>query len=72
MDILNDKEIREIRKSVRDFLEHYGMYYASIDIQKYVDSFLQEMQKSLIGAESSLKMFPTFIQLMREMPKTSL
>ncbi|GAG95815.1 unnamed protein product, partial [marine sediment metagenome] len=69
MDILNDKEIREIRKSVVNFLEYYGMYYASIGIQKYVDIFLQEMQKGLIDAESSLKMFPTFIQLRREMPK---
>lgn len=53
---------KKIKKNVLNFLNKYGMNYEVINIHKYVDIFLKEMQDGLAGAKSSLKMLPTFIQ----------
>ena len=55
-------DIKKIKNSVSNFLNKYGMNYEAINIHKYVDIFLKEMQNGLSGAKSSLKMLPTFIQ----------
>ena len=55
-------DIKKIKNNVSNFLNKYGMNYEAINIQKCVNIFLKEMQNGLTGAESSLKMLPTFIQ----------
>ncbi|MCL4377241.1 MAG: hexokinase [Actinobacteria bacterium] len=60
--------IKKIKGKVSDFLNKYGMNYETIDIQKYVDIFLEEMHRGLKGYESSLKMLPTFIEVKNKIP----
>lgn len=68
MNDLDTKELNNIRDTVTGFLRKYGMYSGDIDIQKYTDLFLEEMNKGLRDEESSLKMFPTFIQFCNRIP----
>jgi hexokinase len=68
MDTLNMNELKNVKDAVTNFLRKYKMYFEDIDIHKYVDLFLDEMQRGLVGEESSLKMFPTFIQFRNKIP----
>ncbi|MBE3094619.1 MAG: hexokinase, partial [Actinobacteria bacterium] len=68
MDALNINELKNAKDAVNNFLRKYKMYFEDIDIHKYVDLFLDEMQRGLVGEESSLKMFPTFIQFRNKIP----
>ena len=68
MDALNINELKNAKDAVASFLRKYKMYFEDIDIHKYVDLFLDEMKRGLAGEESSLKMFPTFIQFRNKIP----
>jgi len=68
MNALSIDELIKIKNAVISFLRRYKMYFGDIDTQKYVDLFLDEMQRGLKGEESSLKMFPTFIQFRNKIP----
>lgn len=68
MDALNINELKNAKDAIINFLRKYKMYFEDIDIHKYVDLFLDEMQRGLVGEESSLKMFPTFIQFRNKIP----
>lgn len=60
--------MRTERNRVFEFLDHYGMNYAKIDMQEYCDRFLAEMKRGLEGTSASLAMLPTFIEAEREIP----
>ena len=45
------------------------MHYADIDIDSQIKLFIAEMAEGLEGRESSLKMFPTFIEYRKKIPK---
>jgi hexokinase len=60
--------IKIIKGKVTNFLNKYGVNYETIDIQKYVDIFLEEMCRGLKGSKSSLKMLPAFIELKNKIP----
>lgn len=49
-------------RSVSTFLERYKLRAADFDTDSVVKSFLSEMEKGLEGAESSLRMIPTYIE----------
>jgi hexokinase len=68
MDALNINELKNAKDAATGFLRKYKMYFEDIDIHKYIDLFLDEMQKGLEGEESSLKMFPTFINFCDKIP----
>ncbi len=57
-----ETDSKKIKRNVSNFLNKYGMNYETINIHKYVDIFLKEMQDGLAGDKSSLQMLPTFIQ----------
>jgi hexokinase len=69
MSNFKENEIRAIRDIIINFLSKYGMYYENIDAQKQVDLFIQEMKNGLEGKESSLQMFPTFIEYCGTVPE---
>ncbi len=68
MDALTINELKNTKDAAVSFLRKYKMYFEDIDISKYVDLFLNEMQRGLEGEGSSLKMFPTFIQFRNKIP----
>ena len=49
------------KAAVDEFLEKAGMHPDSIDLDRTVDLFFEEMRRGLEGRESSLEMIPTFI-----------
>jgi len=59
-------------KDIKLFLKEHGLTSADTAIQDYVDSIIAEMVNGLQGADSSLRMIPTFIeadnQFLREIP----
>ncbi len=57
-----------IKKRVIEFLKNNKMDYKDIDMETYVDLFLEEMGKGLQGVESSLQMLPTYIDIENEIP----
>ena len=69
METLKTFEIKQAKKQVISFLEKYGMHYASIDIDGQIRLFIEEMVNGLEGRQSSLKMFPTFIEFKKKIPK---
>jgi hexokinase len=66
---LKTSEIRHAEKQVTSFLEKYGMHYASIDIENQLKLFTAEMVNGLKGRQSSLRMYPTFIEFNNKIPK---
>jgi len=58
----------KVKDKVIDFLNKYGMYHGSIDIEENCRMFIDEMEKGLRGSESSLKMIPTYISMRKEIP----
>ena len=50
------------------FLKKYGMHYESVNPAECVESFLDEMEKGLTPAGSSLAMIPTFIETGKSIP----
>lgn len=42
---LTEIQIENLRKKVIKFLRQYDIYYKDIDIQKYVNLFLDEMKR---------------------------
>jgi hexokinase len=62
MEIIKTPETKRAEGQVGHFLEKYGMHYADIDIMGQVELFTAEMVNGLEGKESSLKMYPTFIE----------
>ena len=69
MDTLKTFEIRHAEKQVTCFLEKYGMHYADIDLEGQLKLFTEEMVNGLEGRQSSLKMYPTFIEFNNKIPK---
>lgn len=69
MENLKTSEIRCAEKQVAHFLEKYGMHYAGIDIPSQLKLFTAEMVNGLEGRQSSLKMYPTFIEFNNKIPK---
>ncbi len=65
---LDSDEVKSAKKEVEEFLVKYGIDYSRIDIQKYIDLFIREMEAGLSGKKSSLKMFPTYIRFRRIIP----
>ena len=61
-------DIEKIRKNVSRFLKKNAMAPEDIDIDKYCNLFIEEMQKGLAGQNSSLEMIPTYIEVGREVP----
>ncbi|MEN6383992.1 MAG: hexokinase [Phycisphaerales bacterium] len=59
--------MKETRKATLKFLENYKMDHRSIDIDKNVKVFIDEMQCGL-EAKSSLDMIPTFIEVKNDIP----
>ncbi|MCL4416746.1 MAG: hypothetical protein M1365_08640, partial [Actinobacteria bacterium] len=60
--------MKNVKADVINFLRKYKMYFEDIDIHKSKLLFLDEMQRGLAGEESSLKMFPSFIQFRNKIP----
>jgi hexokinase len=58
----------KIRKNVACFLKKNAMAPEDIDIDKYCNLFIEEMQKGLAGQNSSLEMIPTYIEVGKEVP----
>ena len=69
MENLKTSEIRHAEKQVAHFLEKYGMHYAGIDLLGQLKLFTAEMVNGLEGRQSSLKMYPTFIEFNNKIPK---
>jgi len=61
-------DTEKIRKNVACFLKKNAMAPEDIDIDKYCNLFIEEMQKGLAGQNSSLEMIPTYIEVGREVP----
>jgi hexokinase len=52
----------DLKKTVRDFLYRYGMYYESLDAKKALKDFTKEMEQGLARSEPcSLQMIPSYI-----------
>lgn len=49
-------------KDVKIFLEEHKIRSVDIDLQKVIDVFTLDMENGLEGADSSLRMIPTFIE----------
>lgn len=50
------------------FLKQYGMHYCGIDLMDSTQRMVEEMEKGLEGAESSLPMIPTYIGVGGQVP----
>lgn len=70
METLKTFEIKQAKKQVISFLEKYGMHYASININDQIRLFIEEMVNGLEDRQSSLKMFPTFIEVKKKIIKS--
>lgn len=69
MENLKTSEIKHTEKQVTNFLKKYGMHYADIDIEGQLKLFTEEMINGLEGRQSSLKMYPTYIEFNNKIPK---
>lgn len=58
----------DVRAKVKGFLKRLGMDPDGIDIGTHVGFFLEEMERGLEGAPSSLQMIPTYIEAEPEIP----
>lgn len=56
------------KQVVFEFLKKYRMDYESINIDQACSDFMKEMERGLLGNNSSLKMIPTFITMDMEIP----
>ena len=61
-------DIEKIRSKVADFLKKNEMDHEDIDIEKYINIFIEEMRNGLAGQDSSLEMIPTYIEIGKEVP----
>lgn len=59
----------EMKGKIEAFLRKHGMFHADIRIDETCDLFLDEMDKGLTDADSSLAMLPTYIETERELPR---
>ncbi|HAL45563.1 MAG: hexokinase [Planctomycetes bacterium GWF2_42_9] len=60
--------MKNTHKAALTFLEKHQMDHQSIDIDKNVKVFIDEMQRGLEGQKSSLDMIPTFIEVKNDIP----
>jgi len=58
-----------VRAKVADFLKEYGMDLVSIDMDKNMNLFVEEMERGLDGRSSSLMMIPTYISMDKQLPE---
>jgi hexokinase len=58
----------EIKKKVEGFLKKYSMDYDNVNLEENCDLFMEEMQKGLDSANSSLMMIPTYIGMDKDLP----
>ena len=56
------------RKEALDFLKELGMATANFNLSEICNSIISEMEKGLAGAESSLEMIPTYVDVPRQIP----
>jgi hexokinase len=57
---MNDKAI--------DFLKQHNMAPEQIDMEGCCDIFLEDMERGLVGRDSTLEMIPTYIEIDKEVP----
>lgn len=55
-------------EQARDFLSRHGLHPAEMDAKAIQASFLEEMERGLRGAPSSLAMIPTYVTIDRPVP----
>ena len=60
--------MNSVRKEVIDFLHSKSMDFKSIDMERSAEDFLDEMERGLSGAPSSLQMIPTHIGVESDIP----
>jgi len=53
----------------RDFLASEGMLYEAYDFESLVKGFLKEMERGLLGKNSSLAMIPTYYSVPKKLPE---
>lgn len=58
----------KVKEKIQSFLNNYSMDYASVELEKNCEMFLQEMNKGLESSDSSLMMIPTYISMDKEIP----
>lgn len=57
-----------LKNKIFNFLKQYGMDYHDLDIEKYCQIFLEDMQQGLKGETGFLPMLPTYIEVDGEIP----
>jgi len=60
--------MNQIIVRVDEFLKSYGMHYESIDIEKEISIFIEEMNRGLKGEPSTLKMLCTYLSSEGQIP----
>ncbi|MCX8131356.1 MAG: hexokinase [Clostridia bacterium] len=60
--------MNNVREKVSVFLKKYEMDFSTVDLEKNCEMFMEEMQKGLDSANSSLRMIPTYISMDKEIP----
>lgn len=58
----------EVQERVAEFLRSHGMYHGDVDMEQVAGLFTEQMQAGLEGRESSLAMFPTYIETGKRLP----
>jgi hexokinase len=53
---------------VMSFLKKHGMDYRLIDVERSTQEFVSEMERGLSGADSTLRMIPTYLSAVDEIP----
>jgi len=61
--------VEKIKQNVTKFLAKHDMDHADIDMEATCRTFLQEMDRGLVGRRSSLAMLPTYLDIERRIPK---
>ena len=61
--------MEKIKQNVTKFLAKHDMDHADIDMEATCRTFLQEMDRGLVGRRSSLAMLPTYLDIERRIPK---
>lgn len=57
-----------MQSTVDKFLKDTGMHYSTIDLDKSLKEFVEEMNRGLSGDKSSLMMLPTYIKTAGKVP----
>ena len=60
--------MNEIKEKAKMFLKKYDMYFEDINVEECLDIFIDEMEKGLSNEDSSLQMFPTYIEAESDIP----